>query len=52
MIENGCGIIKVPDNKLQDFTILLSDYYTTNNKDKLKEFIYNECIDGLTFEKG
>ena len=52
MIENGCEIIKVPDNKLQDFTILLSDYYTTNNKDKLKEFIYNECIDGLTFEKG
>ena len=52
MIENGCGIIKVPDNKLQDFTILLSDYYTTNNKDKLKEFIYNECIDGITFEKG
>lgn len=52
MIENGCGIIKVPDNKLQDFTILLSDYYTTNNKDKLKEFIYNECIDGITFEEG
>ncbi len=50
MIENGCGIIKVPDNKLQEFTILLSEFYTTNNKEKIKEFIYNECIDGISFE--
>ena len=45
MIENGCGIIKVPDNKLEEFTTLLSDFYSTNNKEKLKKFIYNNCID-------
>lgn len=50
MISNGCGIIKVPDNKLIDFNILLSEYYTTNKKDKIKEFIFNECIDGISFE--
>jgi len=50
MIENGCGIIKVPDSKLKDFTILLSEYYTTNKNDKIKQFIYENCIDGIAFE--
>jgi prophage maintenance system killer protein len=49
MIENGNGIIKVPDNKLQEFTILLSEFYTTNNNSKIKQFIYNNCIDGIDF---
>ena len=47
MIENGCGIIKVPDNKLEQFTSLLSDFYSTNNKEKIKQFIFKECIDGI-----
>ena len=50
MIENGNGIIKVPDNKLEEFTVLLSEYYTTDNKEKIKQFIFDECIDGITFE--
>ena len=49
MIENGCGIIKVPDNKLKDFTILLSEFYSTNNKEKIKHFIFDNCIDGIVF---
>ena len=50
MIENGNGIIKVPDNKLQEFNVLLSEYYSVNEKDKIKQFIYNNCIDGITVE--
>lgn len=50
MIENGCGIIKVPDNKLEEFTVLLSDFYSTNNKEPLKQFIFDNCIDGIVFE--
>ena len=50
MIENGCGIIKVPDTKLQEFNTLLSEFYTTNNKENIKNFIFNNCIDGITFE--
>ena len=41
MIENGCGIIKVPDNKLESFTTLLSEFYSTNNKEKIKQFIFD-----------
>ncbi len=48
MIQNGKGIIKVPDNKLEQFNTLLSDYYTTNNMDTIKQFIYENCIDGIT----
>ena len=47
MIENGNGIIKVPDNKLEEFNVLLSEFYTTNNKDEIKKFIFDNCIDGI-----
>ncbi len=50
MIQNGNGIIKIPDNKLQEFTTLLSEFYTTNEKEKIKQFIFNNCIDGIVFE--
>lgn len=50
MIENGSGIIKIPDNKLKEFNVLLSEYYSINEKDKIKQFIYNNCIDGIIFE--
>ncbi len=50
MIENGCGIIKVPVNKLHEFNILLSEFYTTNNKEKIIQFIYDNAIDGIAFE--
>ena len=49
MIENGTGIIKVPDNKLEEFNVLLSDYYTKDNKEAIKQFIFDNCIDGITF---
>lgn len=49
MIENGCGIIKVSDNNLEKFNQLLSEFYTTNNKECIKEFLYNDCIYGIEF---
>ena len=51
MIENGNGIIKVPDSKLEEFNILLSDYYTNDNKEDIKQFIYDNCIDGIVFRE-
>ena len=50
MIENGCGIINVPDNKLKDFTVLLSEFYSTNSKEKIKQFLFDNCIDGIVFK--
>ena len=50
MIENGKGIIKIPDNKLEEFNILLSEFYSTNNMEKIKYFIYENCIDGIVIK--
>ena len=49
MIENGAGIIKVPDNKLEKFNVLLSEFYDTNDGNKIKLFLYNNCIDGIVY---
>ena len=49
MIENGNGIIKVPENKLEEFNILLSKFYTDDYKDDIKQFLFNNCIDGIIF---
>ena len=49
MIENGCGCIAVKQDNMQEFNSLLSEYYTTGNKDKIKDFIYDKCIDGVEF---
>lgn len=50
MIHGGAGIIKVPDNCLEEFNNLLSEFYTTNDNKKIKEFIYEKCIDGIEFQ--
>lgn len=50
MIENGVGIIKVPDNKLEEFNILLSNFYSTDDNCRIKQFIYDNCIDGIVFD--
>lgn len=51
MIENGAGIIKIPENKIEEFNALLTEFYNINNKEKIKQFIYKECIDGITIAK-
>lgn len=47
MIQNGVGIIKIPDTKLQEFNIVLSEFYNTNQNAKIKKFIFDNCIDGI-----
>lgn len=49
LIENGAGIIKVSDENLEEFNKLLSEFYTTNNKERIKDFLYNKCIYGIEF---
>ena len=44
LIENGCGIITVKEENINEFNILLTEYYNTNNKNKIVEFLYEKCI--------
>lgn len=51
MIENGQGIISVKQKDIKEFYTLLVAYYETNNKSNLKQFLYDNCVDGMTFNK-
>ncbi len=47
LISNGCGIISVKEENINEFNILLTEYYNTGNKDKIISFLYDKCIFGL-----
>jgi Fic family protein len=51
MIQNGIGIISVKQKDIQGFYQLLIPFYETGNGAGLKQFLYENCIDGMTFSK-
>ncbi|EKR8081103.1 Fic family protein [Campylobacter fetus] len=51
MIQNGKGIISIPLEHQERFREMLIEYYETNNMDNIKEFLYENCIDGIEFKK-
>jgi Fic family protein len=51
MIANGQGIITIPVELISQFTPLLIKFYETGEPREIKGFIYNNCIDGLNFER-
>ena len=51
MIQNGQGIITVKQEDNQAFYKLLVAYYETGKPDEIKQFLYDNCIDGMVFNK-
>lgn len=51
MIASGCGIISVPIEKQRDFTMLLIRYYESGDMGEIKQFLYEDCIDGIEFQE-
>ena len=47
MIKNGMGIIEVPVEKIGEYFTKLIKFYETNDYTEIKEWIYNNCIDGV-----
>ena len=47
LIQNGCGIITIKEEYINEFNQLLTEYYNMGNKDKLITFLYSYCIFGL-----
>ncbi len=50
LIQNGKGIITVPVELDGVFKSMLVKYYETNDIQELKEWVYNNCIDGVNSE--
>ena len=51
LISNGCGIITIKEENIREFNILLTEYYNTNNKNKIIKFLYDKCIFGMEFNQ-
>ena len=49
LIENGKGILIVKDKNLEEFSRLLSEFYTSGNKETIKQFVYENCIIGIEY---
>ncbi len=48
LISSGAGMLTIKENNMQQFNELLVDFYNTGNADNVKEFLYNNAIEGLT----
>ncbi|MCL2016693.1 MAG: death-on-curing protein [Defluviitaleaceae bacterium] len=48
LIQSGAGIFSVPNVKLVQFNKLLTDFYNTDKPLKIKKFLYEFCIKGMT----
>lgn len=51
MISHGCGIISIPIEHQRTFTGMLIDFYESNRMDEIKQFLYENCIDGIEFKR-
>jgi len=49
MISSGSGILSVPIEKQRPFTQMLITFYETNDMAPIKQFVYDECVDGMDF---
>ena len=47
LISNGCGIITIKEEDIREFNTLITEYYNTNNKNKIIKFLYEKCIFGM-----
>ena len=47
LIEDGKGIISVPVDQDVEFGNKILEFYETNDNTELKQFIYDECLDGI-----
>ncbi len=51
LIKNGRGILSVSEKNKIEFGVKLIKYYENeDNLEELKQFIYNNCIDGINIE--
>lgn len=47
LIAAGAGMLTIVDKHMEEFNALLVDYYNTGTGERLKQFLYENCIQGL-----
>lgn len=48
LIEAGAGILTITDKHMEQFNVLLLEYYNTGISDTLKVFLYENAIQGIS----
>ena len=48
LVSAGAGILTITDKHMEQFNVLLLDFYNTGNNKALKEFLYENAIQGMT----
>ena len=48
LVSAGAGIMTITDKYMEQFNTLLLDYYNTGESTELKQFLYENAIQGLT----
>ena len=47
LVSSGAGIMTITDKHMEQFNALLLEYYSTNNAEALKQFLYDNAIHGI-----
>ncbi len=47
LVSEGVGILTIADKHMQEFNILLLEYYNTGEGEKLKQFLYDNALQGI-----
>ena len=49
LIQRGLGLISVTDAYFEEFNVLLSKFYETNDYTVIDNFVYENCLYGIDF---
>lgn len=50
LIENGAGLINIKVEHIEEFKTKLIKYYETNEKDEIRNFLFEKSLDGINIE--
>ncbi len=48
LVSSGSGIMKITDKYMEQFNTILLNYYNTGKSEELKQFLYENAIQGMT----
>lgn len=48
LIISGCGVLNINENQLEIWNTLLSEFYETNDDEKIVAWTYEHCLYGIT----
>lgn len=49
LVSGGNGLLTIAEEHMENFNILLTEYYNTGKKGKIKDFLYEYAIDGIQY---